>query len=53
MNLSIVMKMKKRRMKKNQNAQISTVSNTYLIHIANETEIRFQDSTIKKVCISY
>ena len=43
----------KRRMKKNQTVLILTVSNTYLIFIANETEIRFQDSTIKEVCINY
>ena len=42
-----------RRMKKKQTLQILGVSNTYLILIANETEIRFQDSTIKEVCISY
>ena len=47
------MKKVKRRMKKKQIVQILTVSNTYLILIANETEIRLQDSTIKKVCISY
>ena len=40
-------------MKTKQTVQILTVSNTYLILIANEAEIRFHDSTIKEVCISY
>ena len=40
-------------MKAGQTVQILTVSNTYLILIANEAEIRFHDSTIKEVCISY